>query len=76
MATQLGMTPAQVLLSWAYSREIPVIPRTSNPSRLEENFNLRSLAAKDIGKIGDIPTRFRYINPVDFWKRDCFDEEE
>ena len=76
LATQLGMTPAQVLLSWSYSRGIPVIPRTSNPGRLEENFTLKSLAAEHIQKIGDIPTRFRYINPVDFWKRNCFDEDE
>jgi diketogulonate reductase-like aldo/keto reductase len=33
-------TPAQVLLRWAVEKGYPVIPKTSNINRLEENFSI------------------------------------
>lgn len=75
VAARLHMTPAQVLLSWAVTRGTPVIPKTSNPDRLEENLTLRLLDAESMREINAISTRYRFINPVDLWKRDCFSDE-
>jgi diketogulonate reductase-like aldo/keto reductase len=73
IANDTKMTPAQVLLSWAITRGTPVIPKTSHPERLEENFDLRTLDPESMTAINAIPTRFRVINPVEYWKLDCFD---
>ena len=75
VAKSLQMTPAQVLLSWAITRGTAVIPKTSNPARLEENFNLRTLDEESMCQLNDIKTHHRYICPVAFWKRDCFDHD-
>lgn len=37
VAKHCGMTPAQVCLSWAVQRGIPVVPKTVNQSRMIEN---------------------------------------
>lgn len=75
VAGEQNMTPAQVLLSWALTRGTPVIPKTAKPERLEENFNLKLLDAGSMRMINAIETRFRAINPVEYWKHDCFDED-
>lgn len=75
VAVKLKMTPAQVLLSWAITRGAPVISKTSNLHHLGENLNLRMLDAESMREINSIPIRFRFINPVEFWKRDCFNND-
>jgi diketogulonate reductase-like aldo/keto reductase len=37
IAERVGRTPAQVLLRWAVQRAIPVIPKSANRDRIEEN---------------------------------------
>lgn len=77
VASELGMSPAQVLLSWAITRGIAVIPKTGNPERLVENFSLKLLDAESMRKLNDISKGglHRFINPVEFWKHDCFVDE-
>lgn len=74
LASKEGMTPAQLLLSWGYSRETPVIPKTANESRLKENINVRRLSDETMTELNAIKTQFRFCNPVDWWKRDCFSD--
>lgn len=75
VAQELKLTPAQVLLSWALSRGTIVIPKTAHLERLGENFSLISRLPDDAMKtIDSIGTRYRFCNPIFWWKRDCFDE--
>jgi 2,5-diketo-D-gluconate reductase A len=38
VAARHGVTPAQVVLRWHLEHEIPVIPKSASPQRIEENF--------------------------------------
>ncbi|MFV0283598.1 MAG: aldo/keto reductase [Castellaniella sp.] len=70
LAHQLRATPAQVVLRWHIQMEHMVIPKSSNPARIQENFNLWNLhldeaamariAALDRadGRIGPDPEKF------------------
>ena len=70
LAHQLQATPAQVILRWHIQMGHMVIPKSSNPERIRENFNLWSLhlneAAMDRiasldradGRIGPDPDNF------------------
>ncbi len=40
VARQHDVTPAQVVLRWHIEHRVVVIPRSSNPKRIEENFDL------------------------------------
>jgi 2,5-diketo-D-gluconate reductase A len=44
IAQRLGRTPAQVLLRWCIEREIPVIPKSTHRSRIEENAGIFDFA--------------------------------
>jgi 2,5-diketo-D-gluconate reductase A len=37
IAERVGRTPAQVLIRWCLERGIPVIPKSTNRERIEEN---------------------------------------
>lgn len=62
------ITPSSVLLSWARQQNIPVIPKSCNPSRIFDNFNHHTLSPQSIHKINSIRKRHRYIDPLNFWK--------
>jgi diketogulonate reductase-like aldo/keto reductase len=40
LARKTGRTPAQVLIRWALQHDLVVIPKSSNPARIEENFDV------------------------------------
>jgi 2,5-diketo-D-gluconate reductase A len=48
-----GVTPAQVVLRWHLEHGIPVIPRSSRPERIQENFDLFdfSLSEEEVARI-------------------------
>lgn len=77
ISKEIGLTPAQVLISWAYSRGTGVIFKTSNPKRVKENFHTVFLDAEIMRQINDIKerTHIRFCDPVNWWKRDCFDND-
>lgn len=56
LAVKYNKTPTQVILSWHLSRGYVIIPRTSNFSRLKENFESSSfkLTDDDIKKISTL----------------------
>jgi alcohol dehydrogenase (NADP+) len=63
IATQLGMTPAQVLLSWAVQRGTALLTTPKSAARAKENFNISSLPEDAFDEINRIETRQR-LNQV------------
>src|SRR3954447_7702840 len=74
IADRLGRTPAQVVLRWHIQRRSIVFPKSTTPSRIEENFALfdfelepGDVAAIDAldrgeeGRTGAHPDRFDYV---------------
>jgi 2,5-diketo-D-gluconate reductase A len=74
IAERLGRTPAQVVLRWHIQRRSIVFPKSTTPSRIEENFALfdfelepGDVAAIDAldrgeeGRTGAHPDRFDYV---------------
>ncbi len=47
IATDKGISPAQVLLAWPLHRKISVIPKSTNPKRLKENFEAGTIVLSD-----------------------------
>ncbi|KAJ2787457.1 hypothetical protein GGI15_000702 [Coemansia interrupta] len=56
-------TPAQVALSWALSRGISVIPKTTNKLRLKENLKKIELSYDERHAIAQIKTHERKVDP-------------
>ena len=42
-----AISPAQVLLAWPLHRKISVIPKSTNPKRLKENFEANEITLSD-----------------------------
>src|SRR5271170_3910707 len=63
IAAQVGMTPAQVLLSWAVQRGTALLTTPRSASRAKENFNISALPEDAFNEINRIETRQR-LNPV------------
>ena len=79
VAEQCGLTTAQVCLSWAVQRGIPVVPKTVKRVRMIENMHLARLPDHCIATVNGIhrstgEVRFLKIQPKIGW--DPFDEEE
>src|SRR5271154_1070950 len=63
IAAQVGMTPAQVLLSWAVQRGTALLTTPKSASRAKENFDISALPEDALDEINRIQTRQR-LNPV------------
>ena len=68
IAEAQGCTPAQVLIRWALQRGTSVIPKSTNPKRLRENFAAAAiqLSAADMKAIGELDHHYRFIHG-EFW---------
>ena len=57
-------TPAQILISWALHRGVSVIPKSTNPQRISENFNAQDIELSDqeIKDISTLEKNHRYIS--------------
>ncbi|KAJ1920661.1 hypothetical protein H4219_001220 [Mycoemilia scoparia] len=58
-----SITPAQVAIAWNNQRGVVVIPKSSNPKRLQENLTRITLTEDEVAQINGITTRLRIINP-------------
>lgn len=64
IANQYHKTPAQVILKWNIQQGISVVPRSSNPGRIKENFDLFDfeLSASDIKAMDGFNENFRIVD--------------
>ncbi|XP_076828552.1 aldo-keto reductase Mvan_2161 [Brachyhypopomus gauderio] len=51
VAGRCGRTPAQVLLRWAVQQHVPVLPKSCQPSRVEENGRLFDFELSDLDMV-------------------------
>lgn len=73
IAREKGISPAQVLISWQLHRGISVIPKSTNPKRLQQNFEAQevSLSEDDLKSIAEIDQHRRIVDGSFF---DCEDK--
>jgi alcohol dehydrogenase (NADP+) len=64
MAKKYNKTPSQVLLRWLIQRGINVIPKSINPTRIKENFNVFDfkLSDDDMNKLSNFPRKERLFD--------------
>ena len=64
IATQVGKTPAQVLLAWAVQRGTALLTTPRSADRAKENFNISALPEDAFDEINRIQTRQRFNEVV------------
>ena len=66
IATRHGATPAQISLAFLLAEGFVVIPSSSSPARIEENFTARqmTLTKDDIARIRGLDRGKRFVNPA------------
>ncbi|XP_059654986.1 NADP-dependent D-sorbitol-6-phosphate dehydrogenase-like [Cornus florida] len=74
LAEKYKKTVAQVVLRWGIQRNTVVIPKTSKPNRLEENFKVFDfeLSKEDMDQIKSIDRKYRTNQPAIFWGIDLY----
>lgn len=68
IASELNITPAQVMLAWAVERNTVVIPKSVNPVRLKENLDAANVNIPDnyMKQLDDLGINYRFVKG-DFW---------
>ncbi|KZO94652.1 Aldo/keto reductase [Calocera viscosa TUFC12733] len=79
VAEALGVTPAQVIISWHVQRGTVVLPKSVHKNRIEENLDIITLPQAAFDAIEEAATSHtpeRVINPSKAWKLgfDLFDD--
>lgn len=62
LAAKYDVTPTQIILAWHLSRNVVVIPKSTNEERQKENFNLPTLEDEDVKKIDALDRGQRICN--------------
>lgn len=68
VANKYEKTPAQIILRWAVQQGISTIPKSENPNRIKENFDIFNfeLAEMDLQILNNLNENFRIVdNPID-----------
>jgi diketogulonate reductase-like aldo/keto reductase len=68
VANKYEKTPAQIILRWAVQQDISTIPKSENPNRIKENFDIFNfeLAEMDVQILNNLNENFRIVdNPID-----------
>lgn len=65
IADRLGRTPAQVIIRWHIDNGFVVIPKSSNPGRIAENFKVFDfqLSADDLTELGKLDSAGARLGP-------------
>eukprot|EP00834_Sanchytrium_tribonematis_P005896 NODE_391_length_8148_cov_0.393838.p3 type:complete len:286 gc:universal NODE_391_length_8148_cov_0.393838:5984-5127(-) len=71
VATNYKMSISQVLLSWAYSKGIYVIPKSNTKSRIDENFQIKEIDTSLIDGMSNEKFQ-RVYDPLTFFGVDIF----
>lgn len=72
------MTPAQVCLSWAVQRGIPVVPKSVQEVHMEQNLQLKRLPDEIFNAVDSLSSKrgpIRFLDPSRHLGFDIFDEE-
>ena len=77
IAKKSGHTLAQVLIAWGLRRGYAVLPKSSNPGRIESNFQTFHLSDADFRAINAVAEgrHFRFVNMKDTFGYDVWPEE-
>ncbi|KAJ7887252.1 NADP-dependent oxidoreductase domain-containing protein [Mycena olivaceomarginata] len=70
IAKELGITPAQVVISWHVQRGTVVLPKSVTPSRVVENYQVRALPPALFEKLEEAATSHKpypRLNPSKGW---------
>lgn len=64
LAQKYNKTPAQIILRWAIQLGVSAIPKSSNPQRLRENFDIWDfqISDPDMQRINDFNENFRIVD--------------
>jgi diketogulonate reductase-like aldo/keto reductase len=68
LAQRYNRTPAQIILRWAVQQGLSTIPKSENPARIRENFNIFNfeITAPDLEILNNINGHYRIVdNPID-----------
>nr|GAT52349.1 predicted protein [Mycena chlorophos] len=81
IAEETGMTPAQVVISWAVQRGVVVLPKSVTPSRVVENLQVQALPQHLFDELEEAATShapYPRLNPSKGWGLDfdIFDGDE
>jgi len=68
IASSHNASPAQVLIAWALERDTSVIPKSTNPQRLQENFEAQniSLSTEEMDQLAEIDAHERIVSGIFF----------
>jgi diketogulonate reductase-like aldo/keto reductase len=77
IAQRRGFTLAQVLIAWGLRRGYVVLPKSSNPARIESNFKIVELSDEDFEAVNQVAKgrHFRFVNMKDTFGYNVWPEE-
>lgn len=77
IANRRRHTLAQVLIAWGLRRGYVVLPKSSNPARIESNFQSITLSDEDFEAVNKVAhgRHFRFVNMKDTFGYDVWPEE-
>ncbi|OPB37160.1 Aldo/keto reductase [Trichoderma guizhouense] len=78
MAAKYKISSAQVCLSWAVQKGIPVVPKSVQVSHMEQNLHLKRLSEDDFRTVDRLSTQrgpVRFLDPSRHLGFDIFDED-
>jgi D-xylose reductase len=72
LAAKKGKSPGQVILRWGYQRGCAVIPKSSRPARLLENFSIFDfeLSAEEMASIATLNKNLRFNDPGVYFSKE------
>lgn len=68
LATKYAATPAQILIAWGLMRKTVVIPKSTHPHRLKENYLAQqfTLDNRDMDDLQQLDIKYRFLDGVHF----------